>query len=202
MNITRIAHIISLLFRPFYLPLLGVAALFLFSMLSILPWPYRLLVLVLIWGCTVMMPTLLIKLYHKAQGWKRFRFAQKEKRVVPYAISIICYFLCYWLLTVLNAHHTIKAILMAALIIQMACAIINIWWKISAHTAAIGSFLGGLVAFSYIFYFNPVWWICVVIFVGGVIGSCRMILRQHTLAEVVGGYCVGFIGALLTILLV
>ena len=155
----------------------------------------------MVWGCTVMLPTLIISLYHKTQGMKMFRFVQKEKRVVPYAISIICYFLCYWLLTLINAHHTIKSVLVAALMVQMVCAIINIWWKISAHTAAIGSFLGGLVAFSYIFVFNPIWWICVILFVGGIVGTCRMILRQHTLGEVVGGYCVGFIGALLTILL-
>ncbi|MCQ2243342.1 MAG: hypothetical protein MJZ32_03680 [Bacteroidaceae bacterium] len=199
--ILRIAHIVSLISKPFYLPLLGIAALFLFSILKILPWQYRVLVIVMVWGCTVMLPTLIISLYHKTQGMKMFRFVQKEKRVVPYAISIICYFLCYWLLTLINAHHTIKSVLVAALMVQMVCAIINIWWKISAHTAAIGSFLGGLVAFSYIFVFNPIWWICVILFVGGIVGTCRMILRQHTLGEVVGGYCVGFIGALLTILL-
>ncbi len=202
MNITRIAHFISLLFRPFYLPLLGVTALFIFSILNIMDWRYRGFIFFVIWLGTVFLPTLLIDLFHKAQGWTHFRFVKKERRIVPYVISIGCYFLCYWFLTFCNVHHSIKAVLIAALMVQIACAVINIWWKISAHTAAIGSFLGGLVAFSYIFYFNPVWWMCVIIFIGGIIGTCRMILRQHTLAEVVGGYCVGFVGALITILLV
>lgn len=200
--VLKIAHAISILFRPFYLPLMGLAALFLFSVLSILPLSYRIMVLVLVWCFTVAMPQLLISIYHKTHGLKFLPFVSKEHRHVPYMISIICYFACYWILTAINAHHTMKAVVMAALIVQMTCSLINIKWKISTHTAAIGSFLGGLIAYSYIFYFNPIWWFCVVNLVGGVIGTCRMILRQHTLGEVVGGYCVGFVGALVTILLV
>ena len=198
----KIAAAVSVLFRPFYLPLMGLAALFIFSMLSILPWSYRVIVLVTVWGCTVVLPQLLIKLHQKSLVLHILPFSKKESRLVPYTISILCYLLCYWLLTLLNAHHTIKAVLVAALIVQMICAIINLRWKISTHTAAIGSFLGGLIAFSCIFLFNPVWWFCVITFIGGVVGTSRMILRQHTLLEVVGGYCIGFVGALVTILLV
>lgn len=200
--VLKIAHAISILFRPFYLPLVGLAVLFLFSVLSILPASYRIFVLLLVWVCTVILPQLLITIYHKTHGLHFLPFLSKEHRQVPYMISIICYFVCYWLLTVFNAHHTLKAVLVAALIVQMICSLVNIKWKISTHTAAIGSFLGGLIAYSYIFYFNPIWWFCVINLVGGVIGTCRMILRQHTLGEVVGGYIIGFVGALVTILLV
>ena len=213
-QIIRIAHALSIMFRPFYLPLIGMGALFMFSVLTILPLSYRIMVLILTWLCTVIMPQMLIKLHQKQKEremtlrHKKLKLRwipmlhTKEMRLVPYTISILCYFFCYWLLTLVNAHHCIKAILVAALIVQMACALINLRWKISTHTAAIGSFLGGLIAFSCIFYFNPVWWFCVITLIGGVVGTCRMILRQHTLVEVVGGYCVGFVGALVTILLV
>lgn len=172
-----------------------------FSVLSIFPLSYRIIILSMTWLCTVIIPQLLIAIYHKSMGWKYFHFAGKEKRYVPYIISIISYSGCYWLLTLMNAVHTIKAVLIAALVVQIICAIINVRWKISTHTAAIGSFLGGLIAFSIIFYFNPIWWFCIINLVGGVVGTCRMILRQHTLGEVIGGYCVGFMGALITILL-
>lgn len=200
--VLKIAQAISLLFRPFYLPLLGLAALFLFSVLSILPVTYRVFILVLVWLVSVALPQILISIYHKTHGLQFLPFVSKEHRTVPYMISLICYLVCYWLLNVFNAHHSIKAVLVAALVVQMACSLINLKWKISTHTAAIGSFLGGLIAYSYIFYFNPIWWFCIVNLVGGVVGTCRMILRQHTLGEVIGGYCVGFVGALVTIFLV
>ncbi|MCF0191859.1 MAG: hypothetical protein HUK05_00200 [Prevotella sp.] len=198
----RIANAITILFRPFYLPLAGLAALFLFSVLNILPYSYRLFIIVIVWLFTVILPQVLIAIYHKTHGLQFLPFVSREHRSVPYAISIICYFSCYWLLATMNAHHTIKAVLIAALVVQMVCALINIKQKISTHMAGIGSFLGGLLAFSYIFYFNPVWWFCVVNLVAGIIGTCRMILRQHTLQEIIYGYLVGFVGALVTILLV
>lgn len=201
--VLRIAQAISILSRPFYLPLLGVAALFIFSTLSFIAPIIRIQVLLIVWISTVLIPQLFISIYHKTHGLKFLPFVSKEHRSVPYMISIICYFGCYWVLTVLfNAPHMIKAVLMAALVVQMVCALINIKWKISTHTAAIGSFLGGLIASSIIYSFNPIWWFCIVNLVGGIVGTCRMILRQHTLGEVVSGYCVGFIGALITILFV
>lgn len=185
------------------MPLLGVAALFLFSTLSFISPIIRLQILFVIMLCTVVVPQLFISIYHKTHGLRFLPFVSKEHRVVPYIISILCYLVCYSVLTVIfNAPHMIKAVLVAALVVQMACALINIKWKISTHTAAIGSFIGGLIAFSIIYQFNPIWWFCLVNMIGGVVGTCRMILRQHTLGEIIAGHCVGFVGALLTILLV
>ena len=90
-----------------------------------------------------------------------------------------------------NIPHFMSNILMAALVIQILCALINVWWKISTHTAAIGGVAGALIAFSIIFMFNPVSWLCFVLILAGMVGSSRMILRQHTLTQVVAGFGVG-----------
>ena len=70
------------------------------------------------------------------------------------------------------------------------------WWKISAHMAAIGGVAGALFVFAEVFAFNPVWWLCLVFIVAGILGTCRMILRQHTLLQVVVGFWVGVICAI------
>lgn len=89
---------------------------------------------------------------------------------------------------------------MAALVIQILCAIINVWWKISTHTAAIGGVTGALLAFSFLFAFNPVWWLCLTILVAGLLGSSRIILRQHTLPQVLTGYAIGLLAGFFIIL--
>ena len=91
--------------------------------------------------------------------------------------------------------HLITSILIVALVIQILCAIINVWWKISTHTAAIGGVLGALLAFSFILNFNSVWWLCLVIIASGIVGSSRIILRQHTLTQVTTGFFLGIISA-------
>ena len=97
--------------------------------------------------------------------------------------------------------HFMSSIIVAALLVQMICALINIWWKISTHTAAIGGVGGALFAFSFYLGFNPVWWLCLVFLTAGILGSCRMILRQHNLAQVVVGFWVGGFCAATAILL-
>ena len=41
-NIILTARLMSLLFTPFYLPLVGLMALFVFSYLGLMPWAYKL----------------------------------------------------------------------------------------------------------------------------------------------------------------
>jgi len=98
-----------------------------------------------------------------------------------------------------NTPRVISIILVAALAIQMVCAFINVWWKISTHTAAIGGVAGALIIYSIAFAFNPLWWLSLIILLAGLVGTARMILRQHSLAQVVTGFFVGLVCAFLVI---
>ena len=196
------ARIVSMLFTPFYLPIIGLIALFFFSYLSIFPLFYKLQVLIMTYLFTILLPTVMIHLYRRYQGWTLIELGQRERRLVPYIISIVCYFTCIYLMERLHMPHFIGSIIIAALLLQIVCAIINVWWKISTHTAAIGGVGGALFAFAEYLGFNPVWWLCLVFFVAGLLGTSRMILRQHNLSQVVAGFWVGFICAAIAILFI
>ena len=197
------ARIVSAIFNPFYLALVGLILLFTLSYMSEIQLSYRLRVLGVVFGFTILMPTILIRLYRHYQGWTLFEISFRHRRVVPYIIAIGCYLACVWF--ILNqpvfqpVYHFSASILIAALVIQVLCAIINIWWKISTHTAAIGGVAGALIAFAEKFMFNPVWWLCLVLVVAGVLGSARIILRQHTPGQVLGGFLVGFVCAFICV---
>ncbi|MBQ7423537.1 MAG: phosphatase PAP2 family protein [Prevotella sp.] len=179
------AKVLSMIFNPYYLAVLGLLVLFLFSYLSLLPTTYKLSVLLMVYIFTVLLPSVTARLYRRHQGW----------------ISIACYSLCYYVMNMVHIPRFMGSIVMAALVIQVLCALINIWWKISTHTAAIGGVAGALVAFAQIFMFNPVWWLCLVIFIAGLVGTSRMLLRQHTLEQVVVGFWLGMIVAYITIII-
>ena len=199
-DIILAARILSMLFTPFYLPFIGLVALFLFSYLSIFPWPYKLQVLVMVYLFTILLPTVMIHLYRRYQGWNLIELGHRERRMVPYVISIICYFTCVYMMSRMHMPHFMGAIVVAGLLVQIVCALINVWWKISTHTAAIGGVAGALFAFAEYLGFNPVWWLCLVFIIGGMVGTSRMILRQHTLAQVVAGFWVGIVCAIVGII--
>ncbi len=196
------ARIISMVFTPFYLPVLGLLVLFVFSYLSILPTLYKLFVLLMVYVFTVLAPTLLIHAYRSHQGWTPLQLGVRERRMVPYVLSIFCYFACYYLMNLLHIPHFMSSILVAALMIQILCATVNVWYKISTHTAAIGGVAGAILAFAFIFEFNPQWWFCLTVIIGGMVGTSRMILRQHTLSQIVTGFALGLTVAFLVIITV
>jgi membrane-associated phospholipid phosphatase len=175
-------------------------ALFSFSYLNIFPWPYKLQVLTMAYLFTILLPTVMIHLYRRYQGWNLIELGHRERRMVPYVISIICYFTCVYVMDKMHMPHFMGAIVVAGLLVQIVCALINVWWKISTHTAAIGGVAGAIFAFAEYLGFNPVWWLCLVFIIGGMVGTSRMILRQHSLGQVVGGFWVGFLCAAIAIL--
>jgi PAP2 superfamily domain protein len=199
-NIILLSRAVSMVFTPFYLPLVGMIILFFFTYMSELNLGYRLSILGMVYLFTILLPTFLIRLYRKHQGWNLFELGKQERRMVPYIISILCYSACFYVMSVRNVASFMGRIVIAALVIQVLCAVINVWWKISTHTAAIGGVVGALMAFSVLFYFNPVWWLCLVFFVAGLVGTSRMILLQHSLLQVVSGFGVGLVSAFLIIL--
>ena len=201
-DIILAARVISMVFTPFYLPMVGLAALFLFSYLGLMPWGYKLTVLGLVYLFTILLPTFLIRLYRHYQGWKPFDLIVRERRMVPYVISIVCYSVCYYLMSMAHIPHFMGSILVAAVLIQVVCALINTWWKVSVHEAAIGGVTGALLAFAIIFTFDPIWWFCLTLFLSGIVGTSRMMLRQHSLSQIVVGWFIGCVLAFLIIAMV
>lgn len=185
------ARALSLLFHPLYWPLVGLVVLFTATYLAGLPLLYKLWVLGVIALFTIALPSWLIRIYRHYQGWTPFELGARERRMVPYALSIAAYMLCTYVLESAHAPHFLATIVIIALLIQIACAVANAWWKVSVHCAAAGGMTGAVAGFSLLFGFNPVWWLALLVLLAGVIGTCRMLLRQHTLGQCVGGFLTG-----------
>lgn len=193
---------ISSVFSPFYIPLVTFAALFLFSYLNLLPLAYRLLVLATIYAFTIVLPRFTIFLYRKVNGWSSRQLGHREKRIVPYAIAFTSYITCLILMFRLNMPLYMCGIIEASLMTIIICSVVNIWWKISTHMAGIGGLTGALISFSLLFMFNPVWMLCIILLCAGVLGTSRIVLRQHTVAQVAAGYAVGVVCSMTGILFV
>lgn len=198
-NIIFLAKILTLVFSPFYLPLVSLLALFLFTHLGALPFTYKAVTVLAVYVFSVALPRWLIGVYRRYQGWTLFELGHREKRAIPYVISILCYGTLYYLMLHFSTNRYILGIVVAALAVQVACSVVNPWWKISTHIAALGAVTGALVAFSLIMGFNPVWWIALLVLLAGVMGTSRMVLRQHSLAQVVGGWLLGLVAGLVAI---
>ena len=113
------AKFLSKVFTPFYLPVVGMVVLFTLSYLSLLPPLYKIMVLLTVWLFTIFLPTMLIKTYNRYQNWRPFEIGTRERRMIPYVISMLCYLLCTYVMTLLHIPHFMCSIVIAALTIQI-----------------------------------------------------------------------------------
>ena len=189
----RLARAVSEVFRPVYFPLVGVALLFQFTILSYFPLWIELMVLLLVAIGTLLLPRLTIRIWRNINGWDLHMLRHRRLRSIPYIVHVVFYAITLYYLQRMHLPSFVAGIIIVALLIQMVCTVVNMWWKISTHCAGAGGVIGVLVAYGFLFLFDPTWWLCVAILLAGVVGTSRMVLRQHTLAQTIVGTLVGFV---------
>lgn len=187
------ARALSSIFRPQYFPLVGFLALFLFTYLSLLPLSFKALIMIIVLMGTLLLPRLTIRIWRQTNGLKLHHLRLREHRSFPYLVFLLFYAFTLHFLARFHLPFYMGGILVSSLMIQAACLLINIWWKISVHSAGAGGIIGAVVAFSLLFNFNPVWWLSLCIIIAGLVGSSRMLLRQHTLWQVLAGTFLGIL---------
>ena len=170
-TLIRTAKIISVIFTPFSIPFLAFLILFVFSYLRIMPLQYKLIVLGVVYCFTILMPTLTIFLFRKINGFSPEDLTERKRRYVPFILTITSYIFCLLMMHRLNIPWYMTGIILAALIMMIICVIVNLKWKLSEHMAGAGAIIGGLIAFSALFGYNPISWLCIFILIAGVLGA-------------------------------
>lgn len=196
------ARIISAIFTPFMVPFVAFLLLFFFTYLRVLPLQYKLTVLIMVYCFTILLPMLGIYLLQKINGWTLQELGNRKKRFIPYLITIMSHTGCFLTMYRIHLPRYMSGIIIATLLCMVICTSINLKWKISTHMASCGMIIGGLLSYSFIFQFNPIWWLCGFILLAGMLGSARIIVRQHTLNEVGGGFWVGLFCGIIGILFI
>ena len=181
----------SAVFSPFYAPFWAFTWLFLFSYLRLWPLKYKAFIIGIVLLFTIIIPRLTIDLFRRLNKWTHWQLSHREHRHMPYFITIASYAACVLLFLQLNTALFMRGMILATLVTSLICALINIWWKVSTHMAGMGGLFGTVIAFSYLFYFNPLIPMCSMLLLAGVMGTSRMALRQHSLSQVIVGFLIG-----------
>ena len=188
-SLIRTARVISAIFTPFSIPFLAFLILFLFSYLRIMPIQYKLIVLGVVYCFTILMPTLTIFLFRKINGFSPEDLGERKRRFMPFLLTITSYVFCLVMMHRLNIPWYMTGIILAALIMMVICIVVNLKWKLSEHMAGVGAIVGGLVSFSALFGYNPVWWLCLFILIAGVLGTARIIFTASYIGRGAGRFC-------------
>ncbi len=200
-RLMQAARILSAVFSPFYAPVWVLIGLFFFSYLRMLPLQYKIFIIAMVYIFCVLIPRVGINLFRVLMRWTHLQLSHREHRHMPYLLTIGSYVICLVLMTRINVAMFIRGIVMAAFVSQLICVVIHAWCTVSTHMVGMGGVMGALIACSMLFFYNPVWPVCGLILLSGALGTSRIILRQHTLEQVVAGFGIGFACSMTFILL-
>lgn len=193
------SNAISFVMSPFLLVLLMFAMMFLFTHLAILPLYYKLYVLLYVSIFTILIPLLAIFAWLVIKKQPVSSLRDYRNRNIPYALTLLSYYLGYLQMSNMLLPHYMLEIMLVAITVMLVNSLINIWWKISAHAAGAGAMTAGIVIYGLFFGVNVVWPLCIMILLSGMLGTARMILKQHSLAQILAGYLNGFICTMIII---
>lgn len=195
----RVSKVVSWVFNPFSIPFLAFLILLLFSYLRMLPITYKLIILGIVYTFTILTPSLAIYVYCRLNKLSMKDLTLRHHRYAPFLLTILSYVCCLLLMRKMNIPWYMSGIILAALLMQVICICLNLVWKLSEHMAGAGAIVGGLVAFSALYGYNPIWWLCLFILIAGILGSARISLGHHTVDEVIGGFAIGLLCTLLVL---
>ncbi|HEY3372656.1 MAG TPA: phosphatase PAP2 family protein [Prolixibacteraceae bacterium] len=191
--IQTLSRITSLVFHPLLIPTWGFLLLsnsgFYFALL---PWSVKKMLLLVVFLFTCLLPAVSIGLLLLSPKFE-LKMEKSTDRIIPLLISSIFYYLGYVILERMPLFPIFNLFLIASVLVQIALILISLKWKISAHSAAIGALIGGLIAMSFRLQENPVLILTFLILVAGMVGTSRLVLLKHTRSEVYAGFTLGFV---------
>lgn len=198
-----LATFVSYVFHPVFMPVLLSVVIWKLTPTSFAGIPnirliYGLLSLSLV---TIFFP-LFTMLLLKALGFlKSYHMRVATDRVIPLIATMIFYF---WAQQVFSHPFKIDGrdlfwpALIRILLMGSYWGIIllflgSIFFKISMHTTAAGGAIGIMIVLLFLSPINMMTALFCTIIIGGIVGTSRLILREHTAAEIWMGYAIGLI---------
>jgi len=190
----RWAQILSDVFSPLLIPTYATALAMWVTPLRSVPESKRLIVTLLVGVITGLVPLLTIALLIKSGKVSDRAISRREQRKLPMIIGIVCYFGAGIFVGSLGAPLWLRMFFWGAGISCIIAMLITLKWKISAHTTAIGGLVGMMMWFatSGLADVNVMIMLSIGIIIAGAMATARLLLKRHTLAQVIAGLILGY----------
>jgi hypothetical protein len=190
----RMASFISYLFHPIFMPALMALVIWRIQPAEFAGMTRNTLLLrfVTLVMLTVFFP-LLVTVLGRALGFvQSIQMRVARDRVIPLIATMTFYF---WLQQVFkhlpDVPKIIDILVLGAFWGIILLFICSIFFKVSMHTTAAGGAIGIMTALLFLSPFNMLPAFFITIIIGGIVGTARLILREHTPFELWVGYAIG-----------
>ncbi len=191
-----IAHLISYIFHPIFIPLYAVAFLVFIhpSYFSGFSMAAKKQTLLIVFINVVAFPLLAVVLL-KAVGFIQSIFLKTQRdRIIPYMACGIFFFWAYLVFkNQTNYPLILSSFLLGVFLASSAALLANIYFKISMHATGVGGLLGIFLLIMKSNTMLMTWPLCIAIAITGLVCTARLLISDHSTKEIYIGLIAGLL---------
>ena len=197
----KAAFLISYLFHPLLMPTIGLLIILNSgTYLSLFdPAAKRAIIFVMALGTLVFPLMMLPVLQYRTLLIRNGQAVTKAEQLIPQLIILVLYIITFVYFRKLPLNQVIHAYVLAVSLTLFLLLVLNLKLKISIHAAALGGMTGLIIALIFLYDTPLQGFLMLALLAGGLTGSSRMIQGDHW-GQVLGGFLLGMMVVLLTIL--
>lgn len=188
-----LANIISYIFHPVFMPTIGMYIFLKYGIFIAFTNTYIGFVSVVLFVFTCLLPLFTIMTLKMLKMVTSIHLPTHRERRFPILASACYFLLAYYLIKSVHVVAIIDYIMACGVFTLIAVLIINFYYKLSIHMAAIGSLTGMLAAVPKITGADLFYFIAGAFLVSGLVGYARLKLKAHSNGEVAVGFITGFL---------
>ncbi len=199
----KTADVISAVFSPLMIPTYGLVILL--CVLGInydVPLPTSLVITGVVFILTGVLPFIIIRSMVSLKRAKNMDLTDRRERTLPFIAAFALYVVAILYLYRVNLPLWMLAFMIGGAITLVIATIVSRWWKISAHSAAMGGLTAVAAVSSLMLPVGGMTLLCGVLTASGLVATSRLLLGAHTPAQVYAGWSCGFLCVLLSMFLI
>lgn len=199
----KIANIISVILFPLFLPSYAILIFFYYNSFStyLIPLNAKFMVFTINFITTCIFPMLFIFIMKRKGMIKSIQLETREERVFPLIITIIFFFVAYYMLRHIEVLELFHFFLIGSTLLVIIALLINFLTKISIHMIGVGGITGTLIGLSLRMNADLVVLINISLILSGLTGYARLKLKAHNQSQIYSGFLCGLLIMLIIFLI-
>ena len=191
-----LAHLASYVFHPLFIPtyfMLYLIQVVPFEFVGITDWQLKLRVFSVFW-LTAFFPAFAVFLLWRLKFSTSIFLRTQRERIIPYVIVMFFYWWMYYLSrNFTDQPLALKYFYFGVFIASALGLIINNFIKVSLHGMGVGGLLMAIILVGFYYPVNNIIWTTIAIALTSIVISARMIVSDHTRAELIIGFGIGIL---------
>ena len=191
----KAAHTLSLLLHPVWMPTLALIIAFSIDPHLTFAFSYKgqWVIIGMVFIMTALFPVSSMFMLWRSGVVSELAMPRRSERIVPYILTLIYFCMAYYLLRRTPNHPLTLAIFSGIILSVAADLLITLRWKVSIHMTGIGGIIGMVLGLMLV-HGARAWFLPLLFILAGALGTARLLVSDHTPAQIYVGTAIGFAG--------